>query len=235
MNTLLHLIYKNSKRISVLCLASFWLLIAHPARAMDIQCDLPENSRINPAIINTMLEAADKGYFYRVDTSISNVNFQVKHFPFSTLKGRFNEFDGGLALPVDTDQSRQILFLIKVSSMATGDHDMDDYLKSTVFFNAAQFPDIIFVSTGFEWINETTARLHGELTLRGTTRPLVFNVHINTTESYDIEQSQKMTMSANAEIKRSEFGMHELPLLVSDTVRFNLNIEATRVGRSDLI
>ena len=113
--------------------------------------------------------------------------------------------------------------------MATGDHKLDDYLKSTEFFNADQFPDIIFVSTGFEWIDDTQTRLHGELTLRGTTRPLVFNVHINTAENYGIGQSLKMTLSANAEIKRSEYGIHELPLLVSDTVRLRLKIEATRM------
>lgn len=230
MNNLLHLIYKHVKKLSALYLAGFWLLFTPPANAMDLQCDLAENSQINPAIIEAMLEAADKGNFYRVNSRISNVAFQVNHFPFSSVKGRFNEFDGGLAIPVEADQSRQILFLIKVNSMATGDHDLDDYLKSTVFFDAAQYPDIIFVSTGFEWINETTARLHGELTLRGTTRPLVFYVNMNAVENYSNEQSLKMTMSANAEIQRSDFGMYELPLLVSDTVRFNFKIEASRVG-----
>lgn len=183
MNNFLHLIYTRGKRISAPYLASFWLIFAHPVAAIEMQCDLAENSHINPAIINTMLEAANKGYFYRVNSSISNIAFEVNHFPFRKLKGRFNEFDDGLALPVKANQSRQILFLIKANSMATGNHDLDDYLKSTEFFNAAQFPDIIFVSAGFEWIDDTTARLHGDLTLRGTTRPLVFNVHIKTAKS----------------------------------------------------
>ncbi len=231
MNNFFNLIYKQGKRISTVLLVSLCLLFAHPASAMDIQCDLAENSHVNPVIFDAMLEAANNGYLYSVDTSISNVSFQVNHFPLSTVKGHFKEFQGGLALPVETDQSRQILFLIKVNSMSTGDHNMDDYLKSTVFFDATQFPDIIFVSTGFEWINDKTARLHGELTLRGTTRPLVLNVQIHTTENNNIKQSLKMTMIANAEIRRSDFGMHELPLLVSDTVRFKLRIEASRVGR----
>lgn len=230
MNNFLSLLYERSKRSSAVYLVSLLLLFAHPASAIDLQCDLAENSRIKPGVITAMLEAADKGNLYRVDTSTSNVAFQVNHFPFSSVEGHFSEFQGGLALPDGADQSRQALFVIKVDSMATGDHDLDDYLKSSVFFDATQFPDIIFVSTGFEWINESTARLFGELTLRGTTRPLVFNVHIDTTESYSIDQSLKMTMSASAEIQRSEFGMHELSLFVSDTVRFNLKIEASRVG-----
>lgn len=231
MNNVLRLIQIYANRIAAVYLVVIWSLFARPAAAMDIHCDLAENTRINPAIINTMLEAADNGYLYSVDTSISNVSFQVNHFPFSSIKGQFKVFQGGLALPAEADESRQVLFLIKVNSMSTGDDDMDDYLKSTVFFDATRFPDIVFVSTGFEWINASTARLHGELTIRGTTRPLAFDVHINTSDSYSTEKDMKMTMSASAEIQRSEFGMHELPLLVSDTVRLKLRIEASRVDR----
>ena len=226
MNNFLSPIYKSSS----VTLIGLLLLFSNPASALDMQCNPAEYSQIKPAMITTMLEAADKGYLYRVDTSASNVTFQVNHFPFSTVEGNFHEFQGGMALPVEIDQSRQALFIIKVDSMATGDQDLDEYLKSSVFFNATQFPDIIFVSTGFEWINESTARLIGELTLHGKTRPLVFNVHIDTNESHSIDQGLRMVMIASAEIQRSEFDMHEMSILVSDTVRFSLKIEATRVG-----
>ena len=227
MNYLLALI---RNRRSVINLVSLWLLLSGPAGAVDLQCELAENSQINPAIISSMMEAAGKGYLYRVDTNTSDVNFQVNHFPFSSVEGHFNHFEGGMTLPVDTDQSRQTLFLIKVASVATGDDELDDYIKSAVFFDATQFPDIIFTSTGFEWVSESTARLHGELTLRGTTKPLIFTVHINTAENNSIDKQQKIIMVASAEIQRSEFGMHGMQVFISDTVRFNLKIEATRVG-----
>jgi len=211
-------------------LISLWLLFSSPASALDLQCELVKNSQIEPAVIATMIEAANNGYLYRVDTDASNVSFQVNHFPFSTIEGIFYEFQGGMSMPVETEQSRQALFVIKVSSMATGDQELDDYLKSPAFFNATQFPKIIFVSTGFEWINQSTARLMGELTLHGKTRPLVFNVIIDTSENYSLDRNLKMTMIASAEIQRSEFNMHEMSIFVSDTVRFNLKIEATRVG-----
>ena len=92
-----------------------------------------------------------------------------------------------------------------------------------------QFPVILFVSTGFEIINESTARLIGELTLHGMTRPLVFNVQMNTAENYSSDISHRITMIASAEIQRSDFGMHGLQVFVSDTVRFNLKIDVSRV------
>ncbi len=226
MNNFLSPIYK----ILAVHLVSSWLLFSSSANALDLQCELSENSQIEPAVIATMIEAANNGYLYRVDTDASNVSFQVNHFPFSTIEGIFYEFQGGMSMPVETEQPRQALFVIKVNSMVTGDQELDDYLKSPVFFNATQFPEIIFVSTGFEWINESTARLVGELTLHGKTRPLVFNVIIDTSENYSVNQSLKMTLIASAEIQRSEFDMHEMSIFVSDTVRLNLKIEATRVG-----
>ena len=228
MNNLLHLIFKRSKRSSVMYLVSL-LLLTGPVNAIDLQCELAEDIQIKPSIIATMMQAAKKGYLYRVETSTSNVTFEVNHFPFSTVEGQFNKFEGGLAFPEGTVHPKQALFIIKADSVVTGDNELNDYLKSTVFFNAMQFPNIIFVSTGFEWVNETTARLIGDLTLHGMTRPLVFNVHINTTENYSSDKSQKITIIARAEIQRSDFGMNELQVFVSDTVRFNLKIEASQV------
>lgn len=228
MKNCLRLINGHSKNRLAITLLGLSLLFVQPAAAVDLQCNLAKNSQIKPAILSTMMEAADKGELYYVDATTSDIAFQVNHFPFSTVKGRFEQFQGGLALPSRTHNSNQALFVIKVDSVATGDSALDDYLKSAVFFNVMQFPDIIFVSTGFEWINSTTARLHGELTLHGTTRPLAFDVQLDAAENSAVNTGQKMTMLASAEIQRSEFGMHELPLLVSDTVRFNLKIEASK-------
>lgn len=229
MNNFSCLIFKRSKRSSAMYLLGLLWLFTSPVKAIDLQCELAENIQINPAIMATMLEAAHKGYLYRVETSTSNVTFEVNHFPFSTVEGRFNKFEGGLVLPEGRVQLRQALFIIKVDSVATGDDELNDYIKSDVFFNAMQFPVILFVSTGFEIINESTARLIGELTLHGMTRPLVFNVHMNTANNYNSDLSQRITMMASAEIQRSDFGMHGLQLFVSDTVRFNLKIDVSRV------
>ena len=145
------------------------------------------------------------------------------------MEGAFNRFDGGLTLPEGNNPSRQALFLVKADSMVTGDDELDDYLKSATFFNATQFPDIIFVSTGFEWLGGSNARLYGDLTLRGITRSLAFTVHIDNTASQNAENNQTVVIYANADLQRSEFGMHAMSLLVSDTVTFKIRIEASRV------
>jgi polyisoprenoid-binding protein YceI len=229
MNNLLHVVFDSEKKQLMLLVFCLLLLISMPVKALDLQCKLIENVQFNPSILAPMWDAANNGYLYRIQVDTSNVSFAVNHFPFSSVEGTFNEFEGGLALPEEVAKSKQALFIIKVASVATGDDDLNDYIKSSAFFNAEQFPVIIFVSTGFEWINKSSAQLVGNLTLHGVTRPLIFTVVIDNTENDTSSKNEKLTMQASAEINRSDFGMHGLQMLVSDTVRFNLKIEAYRV------
>ena len=195
-----------------------------------MQCNLAEHASIKPGVVAMMSDAANNGYLYYVDASTSDITFQVNHFPFSSVQGNFASFQGGITIPTEPETSRQALFVIKANSISTGDQDLDDYLKSSVFFNVLKFPDIIFVSTGIEWINKSTARLYGNLTLHGKTKALVFNMKIEPNDSYENDGNKIFTMIASARILRSDFGMRELQTFVSDTVKFNLKIKASRIG-----
>ncbi len=87
----------------------------------------------------------------------------------------------------------------------------------------------MFVSTDFEWIDASTARLSGNLTLHGITKLLIFNVVIDSTENNDSKKSDNLSMLAIAVVQHSDFGMHELQILVSDKVKVNLKLEAQRM------
>ena len=229
MNHLLAVVFNSQRKQITPLLCYLLLLFSIPVNALDLQCKLIGNAQFSPSTLISMQHAANNGYLYRIQVDTSNISFSVDHFPFSSVEGTFNKFEGGLALPKEVAKSKQALFIIDVTSVATGDDDLNDYIKSAAFFNAEQFPVITFISTRFEWLNKSTARLIGNLTLHGITRPLVFNVVINGSENKLSSQNEKLVMLASAEINRSDFGMHGLQLLVSDTVTFNLKIEAHRL------
>ena len=229
MNNLLRVVSNSKRKHITPLLCSLLLLFSAPVTAFDLQCKLIESAQVNPSTLTPMWDAADNGYLYRIKVDTSNVSFAVDHFPFSSVEGTFDEFEGGLALPEEVAKSKQALFIIKVASIATGDDDLNDYIKSSAFFNAEKFPVIIFVSTSFEWMDKSTAQLMGNLTLHGVTKAIVFNVIIDSTENNSPTKDEKLVMQASAEINRSDFGMHGLQMLVSDTVKFDLKIEAHRM------
>ena len=85
--------------------------------AFDLQCKLIEEGQFKPSIIASMYKAANNGDLYRIHVDTSNVSFKVNHFPFSSVEGRFSEFEGGLALPDEMAQTKQALFIIKVARL----------------------------------------------------------------------------------------------------------------------
>jgi hypothetical protein len=87
---------------------------------------------------------------------------------------------------------------------------MDDYLRSEVFFNVARFPDMRFVSTSVEKRDEHLARVTGDLTMLGVTRPISLDVEV----ARKLEgTNQRVGFKATAVINRLDLGMTSpLPL-----------------------
>ena len=103
-------------------------------------------------------------------------------------------------------------------------------LKSERFFDVENFPEILFVSTGFTWTTDTTGILKGDLTLHGVTRPVTFKVTVLPVKSKGEsgEVAGKVLVKAGAMIRRSDFGMDTLSRLVDDAVELCMSVEAVR-------
>jgi len=101
-------------------------------------------------------------------------------------------------------------------------------LKSESFFDPEQYPNILFVSTSFEWMTDKKAILKGELTMHGITKPVAFYVDITKAESEagSLPGEETLTVKATTTIQRSEFGMHTLSPVVDDRVSLCMTIDA---------
>ena len=113
---------------------------------------------------------------WSVDPAHSTAIFRVKHFGASWQYGRFNDISGTLVLD-DADPSKSTIELtIKTDSVDTNNQKRDDHLKSPDFFNAAQYPTMTFKSTSVEVTGKESAKLYGDLTIRGVSKPAVLAV-----------------------------------------------------------
>ena len=153
-------------------------LVATGAAAVE-PCTPFEDGRVDAELLATMREAAREGRMYRVDAETSRVGFCVRHFPFQEFRGEFRNLVGGLALPPDPGQYGHALLLIHSASLISENSDLVPLVIGHSFIDAERYPEILFVGRRFVWLNDRQARIYGELTLRGRTQPVVFNVESN--------------------------------------------------------
>jgi polyisoprenoid-binding protein YceI len=191
-------------------------------------CQAFSEGQVAPEILDSMMAAADSGHLYRIETASSKMEFCVSRFPFTEVRGNFSEFRGGMALASTPPSNRdnQILVAIDAQSLDTQDDVINRLVKGEDFFDTKNHPEIIFISNGFEWTGKDTARLRGDLTLRGITRPVVFDVELEPPQKEAGTGTSVIRLNGETEISRSEFGMTRLAGIVSDKVRICLRIEA---------
>jgi polyisoprenoid-binding protein YceI len=164
-----------------------------------------------------------------IDPVHSEVAFSVRHMMVSKVRGKFAKFTGELVTAADPLES-QVTADIEIGSVDTGADQRDAHLRSSDFFDAAQFPVMSYRSTGLRETGDGY-QLDGELTLKGVTRQVPLSVELNGF-GQDPYGGTRAGFSASGEINRQDFGVSwSAPLeaggvVVADKVNLHLEIEA---------
>ena len=205
-------------------LGTLMLAVPVSAYAKDDVCAPFKDANIDQNMLTLMLQAATDGDLYRIKPGTSKMGFCVNS-PVGEVKAEFRNFNGGLALD-DFMQQGASLVRIEVDSLETDSGFIEAMLKGESFFDTEQYPDIIFVSTGIEWMADKKAVLKGDLTMHGVTKAVAFYVELNKTETdYGVET---VTVKATTTVQRSEFGMFTLAPMVDDRVSLCMSLDAYR-------
>ncbi|MBC8160632.1 MAG: YceI family protein [Roseiflexaceae bacterium] len=112
---------------------------------------------------------------WAIDTTHSQIEFSVRHMMISKVRGRFESFSGVVELDEQNPTAARVDISVDISSVDTRDEKRDGHLKSPEFFDAASFPSMQSVSTRVEQTDDTHAKIHGDLSIRGVTRPVVLD------------------------------------------------------------
>ena len=186
------------------------------------------NGKVDPSRLEAMRAAAKGGHLYRIQPGTSRVGFCVDS-EFALVKAEFKDFQGGLTLwPDHPGDKEQAIVLVRTASLDTGGSMIEYMLKGERFFDVENYPEILFVSTGFTWTNDTTGTLKGNLTLHGVTRLVTFNVTLLPIQNKDEKNAGKVLVKAGTTIRRSDFGMDTLSRLINDSVELCMSVEAVR-------
>jgi polyisoprenoid-binding protein YceI len=110
------------------------------------------------------------------DPSHSSVEFVARHMMLSKVRGEFQDVTVNLDLDEAHPEKATVEAHIKTASINTRDAQRDGHLRSPDFFKSDEFPEMVFKSTKVELTGKTTAKLHGDLTIRDVTKPVVLEV-----------------------------------------------------------
>ena len=169
-----------------------------------------------------------------VDGTHSHVGFSVRHMMVTTVRGQFTKYTGTLNLDPANFAASTIEGEIDVASVDTANADRDNHLRANDFFDAPNHPKITFKSTKIEAKGDEFV-VTGDLTIRGVTKPVDFEVEFFGTSKNPYGQTVA-GFSAKSTINRKDFGVSFHSVLetggvaVSDKVKLELDIQAQLTG-----
>lgn len=142
---------------------------------------------------------------WTLDPAHSSVTFSVKHMMVTTVRGSMQIRDFDLDLDPDNLPASSVRVSLDAASIDTGMEQRDAHLRSADFLAADEHPTIDFASTAIEPAGDAY-RIHGELTIRGTTRPVVLEAEYAGTVT-NMQGGRSAGVSASTTIDREEFGL----------------------------
>ncbi|HVY46510.1 MAG TPA: YceI family protein [Minicystis sp.] len=169
---------------------------------------------------------------WKIDTSHSSVAFTVRHMMIAKVRGQFAKWQGTITLDDDVANSSAEATM-EVASLDTHEAQRDGHLKSADFFDAEKHPTLTFKSTRVEPTGKDHYRLTGDLTIRGTTKPVTLEVE-SLGGGKDPWGNQRVAFAAKGSIDRRDFGLtwnqalEAGGVLVSEKVDLDVEVQAVK-------
>lgn len=168
---------------------------------------------------------------WTIDGAHSNAEFVARHMMVSKVRGSFEHIEGFIDFDEANPAASYVEASINVASVNTREPNRDNHLRSGDFFDVENYPTMNFKSTNIEVNSENTGIITGDLTIRGTTLPVSFEV-----EYFGSGKSPFGDVRAGfvgtAKINREDFGLtwnqvlESGGVLVSKEISIEVNLQA---------
>lgn len=168
---------------------------------------------------------------WQIDAAHSSANFTIKHMMIAKVHGGFEKLSGSLVLDSSDISKSSVEASIEAASINTREAQRDAHLKSADFFDVEKFPLLTFKSKKVERSGDEELKVTGDLTIRGVTKEVVFEVEGPSAEQKDPWGNTKIGLSVKTKIKRKDFGLtwnaalEAGGVLVGDDVQISLDIQ----------
>ena len=141
---------------------------------------------------------------YKIDPVHSSVGFTIRHI-VSKMSGNFRDFGGTLTMDPKNLATGRGSFSAKTASIDTANAKRDGHLKSPDFFDVDKWPEIAFVITSVVPSGAEGAKVKGDFTMRGVTKPVEFDV--KDVLFADMGDTGVMGFTGTTVVNREDYGM----------------------------
>jgi polyisoprenoid-binding protein YceI len=159
---------------------------------------------------------------YQSEPYHTQVVFSILHFGITNYYGMFAGASGTLELDPAKLADSKLNVSVAVASISTTVSVLTEELKGREWFDAAHFPVATFVSTAVVPTGRNSARVSGDLTLHGVTKPIVLSVQLVGASINPLSKAYSVGFEASGTIRRADFGINtDLPA-VGDEVKLRI-------------
>ena len=166
---------------------------------------------------------------YVMDQEHFAIAFMVHHLGLADTVGMFREASGSFTFDEETGELSDLVVTVQTDSVFTNHEERDEHLRNPDFLNTAAHPTMTFTATDAVETGDKTAKVKGQLTMLGTTKPLTLDVTYNGSRAYPFgDGHHAIGISARGTITRSDYGMSYAvdKNLVGDEIDLIIEFEA---------
>lgn len=182
---------------------------------------------MKPSAPGVDIGAAPSGT-YVAEATHAYIAFSYSHQGYSNPILRWKKFDATLDLDSANPENSTLMVTIPSDAIDSGVPKFDEHLVSADFFDAENHPAITFKSTDMKQIYTGTGKVTGDLTIKGTTKPITLDVKLNKVGQHFRSGKDMFGISATGNLKRSEYGVDKYAPM-GDDVKLMIEVEFQKV------
>ena len=167
---------------------------------------------------------------YAMDPNHTQIVFGVMHMGFTPYYGRFSNPSGTLVLSPKMPADSKLNVIIPAATISTTSEKLDGELKGQQWLDVAKYPQVTFRSTKIVPTSKDAAKVTGDLTLHGVTKPVTLDVHFVGAGVNPLDKAYTVGFQATGEISRSDFDVKTYVPLIGDAVQITLSGAFERQG-----
>lgn len=174
------------------------------------------------AVLLGVCASAQAVEYSDVNRTASQISFTYKQLG-QRVYGTFSDFEGTLSFDTQKPEAGHALLKIQLASIDAGSPDANDELQRASWFDTATYPVGVYESTGVTALGDNRYTISGNLTIKGTTRPVQVDVVLK-------EQSGIGVFDGEFILKRGDFKIGEGEWAGNSVVSNDINIKFKMVA-----